>query len=56
MGLATSNTCHDNFAAIQSTYQELGNPLAAEKLEGSSHSPTFLGIELDRVHMEAKTP
>ena len=31
-------------------------PLALDKLEGQSHSLTFLGIELDTVRMEAKLP
>ena len=56
MGPADSATCHNNFAIIQRTCQELGVPLAMEKLEGPSHSLTFLGIELDTICMEARLP
>ena len=56
MGSADSATCHDNFTAIQQTCQELGIPLAPEKLEGPSHILTFLGIEFDTIHMEARLP
>ena len=56
MGRADSTTCHDNFAAIQQSCQNLGIPLALEKLEGPAHSLTFLGIEVDTIRMEARLP
>ena len=56
MGQADSATCHNNFITIQQTCQKLGIPLALEKLEGPSHSLTFLGIEIDTIHMEARLP
>ena len=58
MGPADSTICHDNFSTIQRFYQELGIPLASDKLVGPSHSLTFLflGIELDTVRMEARLP
>ena len=54
MGPAESTICHDNFATIQRFCQELGIPLALDKLEGPSQSLTFLGIDLDTVCMEAR--
>ena len=56
MGPADSTICHDNFSTIQRFCQELGIPLASDKLVGPSHSLTFLGIELDTVRMEARLP
>ena len=56
MGQADSTTCHDNFAAIQQTYQNLGIPLSPEKLEGPVHPLTFLGIEMDTIRTEARLP
>ena len=56
MGQADSARCHNNFTAIQQTCQNLGVPLALEKLEGPSHSLTFLGIEIDTICMEACLP
>ena len=56
MGPADSTVCQDNFSTIQRFCQELGIPLALDKLEGPSHSLTFLGIELDTVRMEARLP
>ena len=38
------------------SYQELGIPLATEKIEGASISLTFLGIVLDTSHMKARLP
>ena len=49
MGRVYSTTCHDNFAAIQQTCQNLGIPLALEKLEGPVNSLTFFGIEIDTI-------
>ena len=54
MDQADSSTCHNNFTAIQHTYQKLDIPFALEKLEDPSHSLTFLGIEIDTIHMEAQ--
>ena len=56
MGPADSTICHDNFSTIQRFCQELGIPLASDKLVSPSHSLTFLGIELDTVCMEARLP
>ena len=56
MGPADSTVCQDNFYTIQRFCQELGIPLALDKLEGPSHSLTFLGIELDTVRMGARLP
>ena len=56
MGQADSARCHNNFTAIQQTFQNLGVPFALEKLERPSHSLTFLGIEIDTIHMEAHFP
>ena len=53
MGQADSTTCHKKLTAIQQTCQNLGIPLALEKLEGSSHYLTFLGIEIDTIHIDA---
>ena len=55
-GQADSATCHNNFTAIQQTCQTFGISLALEKLEGPSHSLTFLGIEIDTIRMEAWLP
>ena len=51
MGRADSTTCHDNFAAIQQTCQNLGIPLGETR-----RLLTFLGIEMDTIHMEARLP
>ena len=56
MGEADSARCHNNFTAIQQIFQNLGISLALEKLEGPSHSLTFLGIEIDTIHMEVHLP
>ena len=56
MGQADSVRCHNNFTAIQQTCQNLGILLALEKLEDPSHSLTFLGIEIDTIHMKARLP
>ena len=56
MGPADSAICQRNFATIQSVCEELGIPLALEKLEGPSQSLTFLGIELDTINMEDRLP
>ena len=46
MGQSDSARCHNNLAAIQQTYQNLGIPLALENLQDPSHSRTFLGLTL----------
>ena len=56
MGPADSIICHENFSTIQRFCQELGIPLASDKLEGPSHPLNFLGIELDTVCMETRLP
>ena len=56
MGQADSARCHYNFKVIQQTCQNLGVLQALEKLEGPSHSLTFLGIEKDTIRMEVRLP
>ena len=46
-GPPASEVCGDNLRKIVATCQELGVPLAMEKLEGPTHCLTFLGIEID---------
>ena len=41
---------------FQSMAEELGLPLAEEKMEGPATSLTFLGIELDMVQQISKLP
>ena len=56
MGPTKSSTCHDNLNIIMNVSEQLGIPLALEKLEGSSHCLTFLGIILNTQHMQASLP
>ena len=56
MGPASSTTCQKNLATFQHVCQELGIPLAVEKIEGPATSLTFLGIILDTSRMEIRLP
>ena len=56
MGPAGSPTCHHHLTTIKEICQDLGIPLALEKLEVPSYCPTFLGIILDTQHMAARLP
>ena len=56
MGPASSTLCQGNLATFQQVCDELGIPLATEKIEGPSTSLTFLGIVLDTSRMEARLP
>ena len=49
-----SATFCNNFTAIQQICHKLGIRLALEKLEGPSHSFTFLWMEIDTICMEAR--
>ena len=51
-----SSTCAHNLATIKEVCFTLGIPLALEKVEGPSHSLTFLGITLDTQEMMARLP
>ena len=44
LGPPSSNQCHQSLEAFKQTCQQLGVPLAMEKVEGPSASLTFLGI------------
>ena len=56
MGQADSTACHEHLTTIKEVCQNLGIPLAIEKLEGPSQRITFLGITLDTQRMEAQLP
>ena len=50
------STCQHNLDTLKSVCEELGVPLALEKLEGPSTSLTFLGVILDTTRMEIRLP
>ena len=56
MGPAKSLTCHRNLEIMMEVSEQLGIPLALDKLEGPSHRLTFLGIILDTEQMQARLP
>ena len=56
MDPAKSFTCHDNLSIMMDMSEQLGIPLALEKLEGLSHCLTFLGIILGTQQMQARLP
>ena len=56
LGPPGSFTCAHNLATIKEVCSTLGIPLALEKVEGPSHSLTFLGITLDTQEMMARLP
>ena len=49
-------TCQSNLATLMSTCEDLGIPLATEKLEGPSTTLTFLGVVIDTAAMEIRLP
>ena len=53
MDPAKSFTCHTNLEIMMEVSQQLGIPLALDKLEGPSHRFTFLGIILNTEQMQA---
>ena len=56
MGPAGSSVCQHNMDIFTQTCNELGIPLAEEKLEGPSTSITFLGIVIDTLKCEILLP
>ena len=54
MGLASSTLYQENLDTFQQVCEELGIPLATEKINGPSTSLTFLGIFLNTSCMEAR--
>ena len=56
MGPAGSNVCQHNLDILMQTCNELGIPLAEDKLEGPSTSITFLGIVIDTSKSEIRLP
>ena len=52
MGPAGSNVCQHTLDILMQTCNELGIPLAEDKLEGPSTSITFLGIVIDTLKSE----
>ena len=48
--------CKTNLAIIKTTFKELGDPLAEEKIEGTATSLPFLGILFDSQKMKACLP
>jgi hypothetical protein len=51
-----SGECKQSLDHVLSLFDKLGIPLAPDKLEGPSTTPTFLGIEIDTVAMEIRLP
>ena len=56
IGPPNSDICKTNLNIITRTCEELGVPLAFEKIEGPATSLPFLGIILDSSKMEARLP
>lgn len=56
LGPPDSKICDLSLAQFISMCEVLGVPIKAEKTEGPSTVLTFLGIELDTIHMEARLP
>ena len=56
MGPPATATCQSNLATLMSTCEDLGIPLATEKLEGPSTTLTFLGVVIDTAAMEIRLP
>ena len=55
-GSPNSDECHTNLSTLMATCDQLGFPMAADKLEGPTTCLIFLGIELDTVHAEMRLP
>ena len=56
LGDPTSSTCQQALNTMTRICQDLGVPLAIEKVEGPSTTLPFLGIILDTTAMEARLP
>ena len=56
VGPTGSETCQRNFDILMHLCDDLGVPLALEKVEGPSTTISFLGIVLDIVRMEIRLP
>lgn len=56
IGPPTSPICHQNLTTFTTLCNELGIPLALDKVEGPSTSLSFLGILLDTQRMEIRLP
>jgi hypothetical protein len=52
--LVRSAECARALAVVKQAFSRLGLPIATDKLEGSSHCLTFLGIEIDITAMEIR--
>ena len=55
-GQAETTECKNNLDTIIKCCDELGLPLATEKVEGPTKVLTFLGIEIDTGHMVLRLP
>ena len=55
-GAAGSGKCAQNLASALTTCRDLGVPVAEHKTQGPSTVLTFLGIEIDTVHMQFCLP
>ena len=56
MGPHESDVCQQSLETFKNTCQELGVPLAEEKVEGPATSLTFLGVVLDMRKMRYDCP
>ena len=56
LGPAGTNLCTRDVEMVLDTFQELGVPVAENKLVGPSTCITFLGIEIDSVRMKLRLP
>ena len=56
VGPPSSDTCQRNLDILMQLCDDLGVPLALEKVEGPSTTISFLGIQLDMVRMEIRLP
>ena len=56
MGPPCSDIYHRNLQALKLTCQDLGVPLAWEKVEGPTASLAFLGVALDTFKLEIRLP
>jgi len=50
------NGCHDDMNKVQTACQELGVPLAPDKIMGPAKSLIYLGIEIDSVRQTIRLP
>ena len=56
--VSTAEKCRDKFALriLLETFEQLGFPVAWDKLEGPTPCLTFLGFELNSLHNEIRVP